>query len=450
MSHKSPQRIPRLAATLLCAAAGSATTAAGLEPLPLTLDQTLERALASAPVVDERRSERIAAAAALREARAERLPRLDFDAAYTRFSDIRVFSVPGRDGTPQVLFPNLPNRGQMHLGLGAPLYAGGRLARSIDAAALQNAAAAQEVRAAQADVLYETTASYWSLATAIESEAVLREALASFEAHLGDAKNRHEQGLAARNEVLAVQVERDRAELRRLEAEHAAARAQAELGWRLELPPGQHIDPVEPLEAPLEGRVLETPALEHLLTTALESRPERAAIQARVAAADALIGVQRAARLPQVNANAGFLYANPNFNILPPQPEWEDTWSVSVQLHWNVLDGGRASAAVARAQAQAASARHRLDALDREVQLQVTRSHLELRTARATLPVAERNVEAALENRRVARERYQAGVLPSSERLDAEIALLQAGLELTVSRARVRMALATLERAIGQ
>jgi outer membrane protein TolC len=51
---------------------------------------------------------------------------------------------------------------------------------------------------------------------------VLEESLAAYEAHLADARNRQAVGLAARNEVLAVQVEKDRAELARLRAANAA------------------------------------------------------------------------------------------------------------------------------------------------------------------------------------------------------------------------------------
>ena len=64
---------------------------------------------------------------------------------------------------------------------------------------------------------------------------MLREAVTSYEAHITDAQHRVEYGVAARNEVLAVQVERDRAELARLQAENAAAISEADL-LRLDRP----------------------------------------------------------------------------------------------------------------------------------------------------------------------------------------------------------------------
>ncbi|HET8644835.1 MAG TPA: TolC family protein, partial [Vicinamibacteria bacterium] len=78
-----------------------------------------------------------------------------------------------------------------------------------------------------------------------------------------------------------------------------------------------------------------------------------------------------------------------------------------------------------------------------------TQRALELSSARAAAAVAARSLEAARENNRVAGERYRAGVLSSSERLDAEVALLRAALEVTQARADVRLAEAALERAVG-
>ncbi len=50
----------------------------------------------------------------------------------------------------------------------------------------------------------------------------------------------------------------------------------------------------------------------------------------------------------------------------------------------------------------------------------------------------------------MARDRYREGVIPSSELLDAETALLRAGLDQTSAATQVRIALASLDRAVGR
>jgi outer membrane protein TolC len=415
------------------------------ESLPLGVEEAVALALQRSPELRLHRAEEQAAEAERRGARAERLPVVELTAGYTRQSDIRELVTVAPDGSETVLFPNLPNQTRSRVQLRLPLYTGGRLARLEAAARYREEAAARDLEAVAADVALATRRAYWSLVAARESERVLREALASFEAHLDDARNRERFGLAARNQVLSVQVERDRAELRRLEAERDAELAGAELERLLGLAAGQRVEPVEPLavDPGLD------PELEALVARALERRPGRAALVARVAAAQAVSGAEQAARLPALWLGAGFDYANPNLRILPPRGEWEKSWDVGVSLRFELFDGGRRSAAEARADSRAEAARAALEAFDRSVRLEVTGAALELRTLRASLAVAQRALEAARESARVAGERERAGVIPSSERLDAETALLRAGLDLTRARAGLRIARARLERASG-
>jgi outer membrane protein TolC len=282
--------------------------------------------------------------------------------------------------------------------------------------------------------------------TARANEEVVREAEAAYEAHLTDARHRQELGLAARNEVLAVEVERDRAVLTRLRAQSQRETAEADLARLLKLPPGETLEPVEPIEsAPVPEDDLEAQ-----VASALAHRPERQAAEARVKAATAQAESERGARLPQVMAAAGYDYANPNRKFVPPSADWKGTWDVSVQVAFDLFDGGRNQAAVARARARAEARRQQLADIDGQLRLQVTRMRAELRTAEASVKVALRKLDSARENHRVASDRYREGLLASSDLLDAEVALLQAGLDLVQSRAQARLAAAGLERAIGK
>ena len=120
--------------------------------------------------------------------------------------------------------------------------------------------------------------------------------------------------MAARNEVLAVQVERDRVELDRLRAEAAADAAEANLQRLLDLPATARVEPAEPLAAAAPAGA----DVEALVAEAQAGRAERKALAARANAAGALAGAERGARLPQVAVSGGYTYANPNRDIVPP------------------------------------------------------------------------------------------------------------------------------------
>ena len=432
-----------LALTLPWHASGFASAG---ETLRLGVEDTVRRALESSPDLRALETIVIAADRGLEVAASARRPTVDVLAGYRLQSSVPEFITPVAGGGTQTIFPDIQNNWTARVEAILPLYTGGRTAGSIDAAGFDRDAAVRDVAARELDTAYETRRAYWSLVVAIETERVLRAALASFDAHLADATQRERFGLAARNEVLAVRVERERGELARIRAANAVATIQTELARLLDLVPGTTIVPVESLEA---SGPFETDA-ESLLVTALASRPERAALEARMAAVAATEHVARAPRRPQVVLAAGYDYARPNRVIVPPVDRWDDSWDVSVRLSYRLYDGGRTAADAARAAASAEALRERLDGLELDIRRDVTARALDLDTAVQAVAVSEANVAFAEENLRIARDRYREGVIPSSELLDAETALLDAGLDRTQAIAGVRLSQAALDRAIGR
>jgi outer membrane protein len=440
-----------LLAALICpgpmpAAAVETEVETPTAPLRLALAEAQERARRASPRLQELDARIAAAEAEHRLARAARLPEITASAGYARFSDVPELKILEPGVGLVTIFPNIPDNYQAHLDMTVPLYTGGRIEGSVTAAEKSTEAARRSHETGSADLELEVTVAYWDLVVARQREEVLAKAIASFEAHLTDTRNLLRFGMAARNDVLAVEVERQRAELERLQAEAGAAIAQANLVRLLDLAPGTSIEAVEGLESPGQG----PEELEALVSAALAQRPERLTLLARIGAADAGVKVAQAGRKPLVGATAGYQYDQPNRNIVPPEEEFRDSWQVAFNVSVDLFDGGRTAAEVARAKAQAEAARHQLKELERGIRLEVTARYVELETARAAVEVAERNVEAAQENLRVTGNRYLEGLIPSSERLDAETRLLQADLDHTRVLTSVRLAEARLDRTLGR
>ena len=429
---------------VLCAVAGAAQDT----PARLTLAQAVERARAHSARLAQLVALETAAKAGLTEARAGRLPRVDVTAGYTRLSNVPELSFlfPGPPPTRQTVFPNIPDTFRAHAGLTQPLYSGGRIVAGVLAADHRRAAAGRDVEAAAQELVLETTAAYWSLATARETAQVLTQSLASFDAHLNDAQNRFDVGMAARSDLLAVQVERDQAELRRLQAENASAIAQEDLLRLVGLPEGTRIEPAEEAVAPAPA----TGEPEALVSAALAARPELVALRSRAQAAEATVRVARAPGLPQIGLSAGYDYARPNNRILPLVDEWKSSWSVGLNVSVIAFDGGRTKAAAAQASAQADAVRHQIEDLERRVRVEVKSRLLDLATAEASSAVARRALESAQEAERVERDRYREGVSSSSNLLDAETRSLRAGVDCTNASANLALARARLDRAVGR
>jgi outer membrane protein TolC len=420
--------------------------------LRLTQAEAVERALAASPRLLQLQALVGAADASSRIARAQRWPQLEIGAGYQRRSEVPELAIFAPSGDPSrpaervVVYPNIQDNWRARAGLALPLFTGGRITGEVQAADESRAASQHDLRAGRAALVLETKSAYWSLVTARDSARVLQDSMRAYDAHLKDARNREQVGMAARNEVLAVEVERDRVELDQLRAAVDADVAEANLRRLLDLPATTRVLPAEPLSV----RRLPAQDLEALVAEALQLRPERQALAARVASADASARAERGARLPQLALSGGYLYANPNREIVPPTSDWADTWDLSVGVSWSVLDGGRRRASEARARSQADAAREELRDLDRQLRLEVTQSALELRTAEARVAVAERSIVSAAESMRVAADRYREGVVPSSELTDAEVAHERTALARTEALAALRLAEARLERAVGR
>jgi outer membrane protein TolC len=434
------------AGTTLPAAESAAAANAVVQRL--TLDDAIARARANSPRLESFRALTRAASENVRGAQAGKRPDLDIQAAYSRNSNVPELILSSPGAPPRVIFPNLPSQWRTHVGASLPLYTGGRVQNQVGAAREAEGASIADRAAAENDLVAETHIAYVNVLFARETARVLREAIASYEAHLKDSRARQDVGLAASHEVLAVTVERERAELGRVLADNASAMAAANLLRLVGLPPDTEVE-VELDPAPL-GLVASPVALEDQVKRASAGRPELDALRARIRSLEATSRVAQSSSRPQAGLQAGFDYSNPNPRILPLAGEWKDSWSVGLNVSWKILDGGRSSASAAQSQAQADALRAQLRDLESRIRLDVTTRRLELESALAGKAVALRGIEAAKDAVRVAKDRYREGVLSSSELLDAETRLLRAELEATQTEAQIQIALANLTRAVGR
>jgi len=83
------------------------------------------------------------------------------------------------------------------------------------------------------------------------------------------------------------------------------------------------------------------------------------------------------------------------------------------------------------------------------VTLEVTQSYLAFNQAKENIQLSQLEVDQASENLRVTHEKFKAGRTTNSEMLDAEVALLQAKLQLTQSLVDFELAQAKLEESVG-
>ena len=415
-------------------------------PLRITLPEAISRAERESLRLAELRARVDSARAVEAGAEAADRPLVALLAGYTRTNHVDEFALAVPNQPLRVLYPDVPDNYRSRIDLQWPIYTAGRTRALTAAAGAEREAIGFDLAASRADIRLDAVRAFWALVTAIETEDVLTRALASIDAHVRDLESRLDQGFIPPNDVLSAEAQRSRQRLTAIEARHRRAIAEADLRRAIGEDTARRIEPVIPpdLPAPVPGDGAD------LAREAVEQRPERRALAARTDAAAQREAAIAAGARPQVALGTGYDYARPNPRIFPRLDAWRHAWDVSVSLSWSMWDSGRRRAEQAEAGAMRRALAARAADFDRQLVFEVEQRRLEVASAEAAIGTAEDGVRAAVEARRVLGERFAAGVATSAEVLDAETAVLLAELDRTRAIATLRLAVATLERALGR
>jgi outer membrane protein TolC len=412
----------------------------------LTLDEAIARGLQTSHRLEEVTDRGDAARAVTAQRRAASLPKLNGQAGYSRTNHVEVFGVLLPNNQLRVIYPDIPDNYRTRADLQWPLYTGGRLPALERAAQGEATALSSDAAALRDDLKLDIARAYWTLVSARESVRVLDDSLTQIAAHLRDAQNRLAAGLVPPNEVLSAEAQQSRQRMLRIQAAANADIAEAALARLAGYAPGTHLEPGTPLN-PSDVTVEQ---FEALLETAQQNRSDRRALTERISAAAQRIDAASAGRRPAIGVGGGFDYARPNARIFPRENRWRESWDASINLDWPIFDGGRTKAEVAEATAARRAAAARLAEFDSVLGLELRQRLSELESSRAAIGAADDAIRAATEAHRVVGERFNAGVATSTDVLDAEIAIMQSGLDRTQALAALRMAAAGLSRATGR
>ncbi len=180
----------------------------------LTLGQAVERALAFAPTVTSASAQSDLSTAMVREARAPLYPSLSTGAEYAQF--------PG--------YSIAVTNGGLSDAMNCTVYDfGGRMA-NVRAALYQSQAAEYGIRAARAQIVFDTTVAYYDLLRAHAGERELTSDATRLQRYVAVVKALRASGRSIANDVLKAQTASNNAQLALANAHSVTARASAMLG----------------------------------------------------------------------------------------------------------------------------------------------------------------------------------------------------------------------------
>jgi NodT family efflux transporter outer membrane factor (OMF) lipoprotein len=292
----------------------------------------------------------------------------------------------------------------------------GRVRSTVEESGANAQASAADLETIQLSIQAELATNYFTLRGLDAERQLLDSTVAAYAKALELTTNRYNAGVAPRSEIAQAetQLETTRAEaidlgVARAESEHAIAMLVGQSASSFSIPP-----------APITGPPPAIPV--GLPSELLERRPDIAAAERSVAAANAGIGIAKIAYFPALTlaASAGFESTNiTNWLTWPSR-----FWSISPSLLLTVFDGGRRRALSEQAQAayDTTVAAYRQSVINAFQEVEDNLALLRILAEEAG--VQEAAVKAAQRSLELAINRYKGGIITYLEVIIVQSATL--------------------------
>ena len=317
----------------------------------------------------------------------------------------------------------------------------GRLRAGVGSARAGEQASAADLASARLSAQGELAVNYFSLRQSDAQRALLATTIEGYERVAQITQNRFDAGITAKSDVLQAQTQLANARIDDL----SLARQRAQLENAIAILIGKAPADFRLAAAPWTAAIPEIPV--GVPSLLLQRRPDIAAAERRVAAANEQIGIARSAYYPNIGLSGGLGSAGSRVSDLFSAST--ALWSFGVSATQTLFNAGatRANVAGAEAQQQVAAARYRQTVLDAfgdvENQLAATRVLAQQQVLRKQASEAADQVEAQMLNR------YKAGQVSYTEVVQVQATALSARRALVQAQADRQTTAVALIQSLG-
>ncbi len=424
-------------------------------PGGLTSTQAVTQIVATSPDLDRTKTLLLDAKGGAMQAMSALVPRLELIGRYSRLSPVDssgTFVIDNPDNPDESLevpfdFPSLTQQIASDATL---IYSfTNSLAEALPAyrAAKKNKiSAAYQIEAERNNVAFAARQAYYEFARAEAGLGVANFALEAAVSQRKETESLVEAGSAARVDLMRVQAQEEAAKVAVERAKfglQVATRSLQALMHTEELPTlGEDLsEPVAGVPAQPESALKER---------AFRERPDLRALRAYVEASKHQLRSAIGGKLPDLLIRGSAQYSNPNLRVIPQQDRFAATWEAGAVIRWAPNDTVRAQGRSKQLQAELERAHADVDQLEIAIRVEVAEGYHGMLAARSAMESARLGLNASREGYRVTREQLQAGIVNTTTLLQAQSELIRAQVDVVESAIGLRIAKATLLRAIGE
>ncbi len=288
------------------------------------------------------------------------------------------------------------------------LYDFGKTSSSIDAAKFGLKSREIETQRTRNLTARDFIIAYLDLLESDKLLQVAREEVALYEAHKKDTEARYRAGVVTRNEVLQAEVTLADSRQRLVTAQNARSLGASRINSLLLRPLNDDVQAEEVKVSPATGITLD-----QAWSIAEAESSDIKDLDAQIAIREENLRTVQAEYLPTFYLSGGYEYSENRYMV------HQDNWSLIAGVNVNLSSGGASSSKIDIARSEVRSLKLTRDKLLDSIRLEVKSDYLNLESQTQKMEVAKTAVAQAEENLRLQRLRYQEGVGPATDVLDA-------------------------------
>lgn len=427
---------------LLCCFLGFFMFTNAQESRRISLQEAIDLSIKNSKQLKVSQAKITEAVAATREAAERRLPDVGVNSTYLRVNHpkLDIKTAAGPTDSNAISPGNINQAFLVMANVSLPVFAGFKVKYGIESARFLEKAAQLDADNDRQGVILNTIAAYVNLYKAGAAVKLVDSNLAQSRARDTDFINLERNGTLARNDLLKAQQETSGLELSLLDAQNNHQLAMVNMNLLLGLP--------EKTQLLTDSSGFVPPAtvktIEEYEQLAAENRYDLKALDYRQKAARSGVKVAKGDYYPSLALTGGYVAADiPRFLVIT------NALNAGIGVKYSLSSLWKTNAKVAQAKAREAQLAANIALLDDAIRLSINQAYLNYLSGVKKIEVYNKAYDQATENYRISKNKYANNLLTLTDLLDADVAQLQARLNIAFAKADLVLAYETLLQKAG-
>lgn len=376
----------------------------------------------------------------IKSATTEFLPSVSVSGSYSRKKNeaLAGLFVPNMENMASA-FGFYENSFNYGLQIQQPIFTGFAILNGLNSAKLSSSITKESAETARQKIRYAVLQVYWGIVSLQKSKSVASEAIKQLEELTSNQEARMEQGMSTEHDYLLTKASLAQARMNELKVNKSVSSMKRQFAILLGLPATTEI---ELIDTSAEGNLSLNVNLDSTVSSALSGRSDLKEARLKMNLTDLGIKAAKSAFYPSLVA--GFGYSNES-----PEPDvremWKYNWAASISLKFDLLDWGDRNFKLKKAREQQLALKEVLQEKTATVEKEVLDAYHEVEQLQSETEAAGLLMEAREKAYDASLAKYEEGVIPMYELLDAHNSLVSAKYAALQTATSLKLAVINLD-----